>query len=98
MKQVRVILKSLPYSGRYGKHYRPYSIIEVDADEARDLVESGHGEYVSSKTAEAPIVENMMASPVSQKQNLTKEAIKASDARLEEKAKLTKPKKSSKKR
>lgn len=46
MKKVTIIIKSLPYQGRYGGTYRPYSRVEVEMDEALDLVKAGHADWV----------------------------------------------------
>lgn len=51
MAKVRIHLKTLPYHGRYG-YYRPHSLLELEEDEARDLVLAGHAEYVSGEPVE----------------------------------------------
>lgn len=40
-----ISIKSMPYNGRYGFKYRPFSIVECDADEAAELVREGIADY-----------------------------------------------------
>lgn len=47
-RKVRVVIKSLPYNGRYGSQYRAHSIQEIDEEEAERLVEAGIADYYSA--------------------------------------------------
>ena len=45
MEKKSVVIKSLPYNGRYGFRYRQHSVQVLDADEAAELVKAGIADY-----------------------------------------------------
>lgn len=65
-QKVRIIIRSLPYAGRLGG-YRPHSIQEVDLDEAKLLVESGHAVYEDDNMTVAQSIAKPKAVAVEQK-------------------------------
>lgn len=63
MAKEKIIIKSLPYNGRYGYRYRANSVQEVDADEALQLIEAGIADYHYASKDHFPKMEEQ---PISQ--------------------------------
>ena len=49
---MRVLIKALPYQGRYGSPYPAHSVQDLDEDEARELVRAGIAELHGPQAVE----------------------------------------------